>query len=272
MTIQATASLGLLLIAPLNATLFLSNPCLSKNFYGLVKDAQTTSSLFKLTTPECIQAATNNLISQEPHVLIAAPSNGQRLVWIEQESVEESLLERDQEARNIALVDVFGTRPGPLYANQESLSSGQIPQSQILYNTDTSLLVSLPLEDALQVDQRLPRFWKSTLIPDTPTTYRASDSNVARVRETLATLKFDPVIASVVNNISKPQIRSDIHFLTGEDGESGIISRHSFSKGALVASQWIKDRIEETGAKCRFEYFLEGFSPSVIWSACPFSL
>lgn len=58
---------------------------------------------------------------------------------------------------------------------------------------------------------------------------------------------------------------SDIRFLTGEDGASGIVSRHSFAKGSRVAAKWIQARIENTGATCELRDFLTGFAPNVIW-------
>jgi hypothetical protein len=37
-----------------------------------------------------------------------------------------------------------------------------------------------------------------------------------------------------------PQMINDIRFLTGEDGVSGIESRHSFAEGSRVAASWLK--------------------------------
>lgn len=271
MTIQAAASLGLLLIAPLNPSLFLGNPCLSQNFLGHLKDGETMSSIFKLTTPDCIDAALSlSPASQEPRVLLSAPSAEKKLVWLEQEAVEQSLLQCDQEARTAAFADLLNGANGASAngAAQQPLSPSTDPE--ILYSSETSVLLALPFDEALSIDTRLPRFWKSTLVPDIPTTYHVvSDDNVERVRHTLANLKFNPTVAATVSNISIPQIWNDIRFLTGEDGKSGIISRHSFTAGALTAAQWIKKRIEDTGAKCRLEPFLSGFAPNVIW--CDFS-
>jgi hypothetical protein len=85
------------------------------------------------------------------------------------------------------------------------------------------------------------------------------------LRDILSNLRFNPEVARIVSNISLPQVRNDIRFLTGEDGKSGIKSRHSFSSGALVAAEWLKVRLEETGAKCELRHFLPGFAPNVIW-------
>ncbi|KAG8805461.1 hypothetical protein FRC17_005501 [Serendipita sp. 399] len=56
----------------------------------------------------------------------------------------------------------------------------------------------------------------------------------------------------------------DIRWLTGELKDSPIVSRHSFSDGAIAAAKWLKGRFQEYGATCTFMDFLEGFSPNVI--------
>jgi hypothetical protein len=268
-TIQAAASLGLLLISPLNSTLFLESPCLSQNFLGHYRNGDTTSSLFRLETPDCVQVASNTHLSQERNTLLATPSPGKRLVWIEHESVDASLLQYTHQGPTIDDV-LDALSPGNTDEAQQTLSTSDTPVSPILYRTDTSFLVALPADQAFTIDTLLPRFWKSTIVPESPSSYRVvSDDNVERVRSVLHNLKFSPVVASVVNNISIPQIHNDIRFLTGEDGRSGIVSRHSFSTGAITAANWIKGRIEETGAKCRLENFLSGFAPNVIWCDFP---
>ncbi|KAF6762203.1 hypothetical protein DFP72DRAFT_987537 [Ephemerocybe angulata] len=250
MTMQAAATLGLLLITPLNPSLFLQNPCLSQNFLGHYKNGDGTSSIFSLNTPECS---------------VLCPRQGKRLVWLEQESVEESLLEQDHEAMEAAFINVLSGTDGAVNgASQQILANGD-PNSRVLFGSSNAVLLALSPEEALSIDTRLPRFWKSTLVPETPSEYRVvSEDNVKRVRHALSTLKFNPEVAALVNNISIPQIHNDIRFLTGEDGKSGIVSRHSFSAGALAAAKWIKGRIEETGATCRFMPFLNGFAPNVI--------
>ncbi|KAJ2913277.1 hypothetical protein MD484_g7134, partial [Candolleomyces efflorescens] len=261
-TIQAP-SLGLLLIAPLNSTLFLESQCLAQNFLGHYRSGETTSSLFRLETPGCVQFASNYL-SKEPIALLATPSPEKRLVWIEHESVDASLLQYNHQGPTIDdVLDALG--PTDPEEAQQTLSTSDSPVSPVLYRTDTEILVALPPEQAFTIDTLLPRFWKSTIVPESPSPYRGvSDENVERVRSVLHNLKFSPVVASVVNNISIPQIHNDIRFLTGEDGRSGIVSRHSFSTGAITAANWIKGRIEETGAECRLENFLSGFAPNVI--------
>jgi len=91
------------------------------------------------------------------------------------------------------------------------------------------------------------------------------DHAKARVRDILNSLRFNPEVAKIVSNISIPQARNDVRFLTGEDLKSGIQSRHSFSQGSRIAAEWLKVRFEETGAECELRPFLLGFAPNVIW-------
>ena len=73
------------------------------------------------------------------------------------------------------------------------------------------------------------------------------------------------VIASVVDGISVPQLKSDIRHLTGEAASSDIDTRHTLSTGALRAAGWLRERIEETGARCEFRQIREGWAPNVVW-------
>jgi hypothetical protein len=93
----------------------------------------------------------------------------------------------------------------------------------------------------------------------------AAHTPTAMVLSASANIRFDPVVSSLVNSISLNQMRDDIRWLTGEDGKSGIISRHSFAEGSRVAATWLKERFEETGANCELKLFISGFAPNVAW-------
>jgi len=190
----------------------------------------------------------------------------QRLVWVEKEAVEASLINAEKETmddffQHFGLVPM--TVPG---IDQQQTFSQSTPHSyELLYQTPDVLLLSVPSNEAYGIDLILPRFWKSTILPNSPVEYvPVSPESIEPIKETLAKLRFDPVIASIVNNISVPQMKKDIRFLTGEDGKSGIVSRHSFTPGAIVAANWIKGVIEESGAECELWSFMEGFTPNVI--------
>jgi len=106
---------------------------------------------------------------------------------------------------------------------------------------------------------------RATVLPDLPVPLLPVPADsVARVEALLQGLKYDKVIASVVGNISVPQMKEDIEWLTGENEESGIESRHSFHPDTRKAAAWMLETIEETGATCQLKPFLTGFAPNVI--------
>ena len=190
-----------------------------------------------------------------------------QLVWIEKASVDSKL-----QTRQSTLED--------LVASLQELNEFEMVEQEVLmephanrpqgfavqYYSNDALLISVKPDQALRIDTLLPPFWKSKLLPTEPQQYVPIPASATRVVEgILKNLKFNPEVASTVGNISIPQIKKDIRFLTGEDELSGIVSRHSFSSGAVTAANWLKDQVEETGASCRLSNFLIGFAPNVIW-------
>lgn len=205
-----------------------------------------------------------------------------QLVWFEQSEVDSVLLPAphildvvDFAAITKSLVPdlpshedqqpwkVFETTPngwGPTRPNYA------LDHYEVLDSNPWRALVRLDRRVARHIDTFLPPYWKSMILPDEPAPFVPVPSPaVERVKDILAQVKFDPIIASVVNNISVPQMQADIRYLTGEDPTSSIISRHSFSDGILIAAGWLKERFEETGANCTLKPFRDGFAPNVIW-------
>ncbi|KAG2355094.1 hypothetical protein BDR07DRAFT_1427259 [Suillus spraguei] len=126
-------------------------------------------------------------------------------------------------------------------------------------------LIAVEPSLAPSIEALLPRYWKPYVLPRQPTSYLpVPKPAIEHVKNLLETVRFDPVVSSLVNGISVNQMRDDIRWLTGEDGKSGIISRHSFAEGSRVAANWLKERFEETGATCELKIFLSGFAPNVV--------
>lgn len=116
-------------------------------------------------------------------------------------------------------------------------------------------------------DKLLPPTLSAIAIPDEPRPYVPVPPNaVDRVKNILKGLKFNPDVAGILSTFSIGSMQSDIRHLSGEDNQ-GIMSRHSFSQGALVAASWIQVQMEETGATCELRPFLNGFAPNIIWYA-----
>lgn len=257
-----------LLVTPFSPSLLSSNSCFSSNFFGNYRDGGRTVSVLTVPDATCLGFWDTHLESAH---YSQAPQSGRPLVWLERAALDTALQSEEQQPGSV-LEDLFLSLQTPnLYSQtlQEVIPSseqGETAKLDIHYRTTTAALVSISPEKARIIDTLLPPAWKSRLLPTTPVDYvPVPEVAVQFVREILSKLKFDPLVAAIVGNISIPQIQNDIRFLTGEDGKSGIVSRHSFSTGAITAANWLKDRVEDTGATCRLVPFLVGFAPNVIW-------
>jgi hypothetical protein len=265
MLIQAPAPLALFLLTPFNPALFDAQSCLSSVYYGTFDGL----SVFR-PDPACLELQNTRLPSAS---ITSATREPEQLVWVEQKAVEESLKSRlDRDEFDLFLAKLDGANLG---ADDQSVFTAEPKQSQfeLLYRSQTSALISVSSETALTLPALLPRFYKSVPLPSAPVPYLPVPSAaVERVKHLLSTLKFNPDVASIVNNISVAQMTNDIRWLTGEDGVSGIVSRHSFDPGSRVAAQWLKERFEDTGASCQLKPFKDGFAPNVVWYVQPLFL
>ncbi|TFK43786.1 hypothetical protein BDQ12DRAFT_675549 [Crucibulum laeve] len=279
---------GLLLIAPFNPALLAQDSCVKNGFYGNYRDGDTMYSV--ITTPwdhDC----TYSLKPHLPQVVefLPLPEEGSQLVWLEEDVIEDGLREMNELSGTLdqfldsftmhwAKQSQYNTPSQQAVLGASSAHHGthhsisrlplevweQRPYT-VHYQSPSAALVSISADKAQTIDTLLPAYWKSTLLPREPISYQPVPSaSVNHVREVLHNLKFNPDIASVVNNISIAQMKNDIRFLTGEDGKSGIVSRHSFSTGARTAAKWLKERFEDTGATCELKPFLTGFTPNVV--------
>ncbi|KAJ7591608.1 Zn-dependent exopeptidase [Mycena floridula] len=252
---------GLLLVTPFDSALF-NYSCLSSSFYGNYNDGGIINSVL-LPEQSCFDSWSSQTLAQSASISVATQEI-QQLVWLEQEAVDIQLLTETRSFVNE--FDSFLQRishPQVELENQAILKQDLV--YEILYRTRTAALLGVTSDTARTIDTLLPCFWKSTILPSLPVKFRDVDaSSTGYVKHVLETLKPDPIVASIVDTISIPQMKNDIRYLSGEDSASPIISRHSFSEGALTAAHWLKDRVEETGATCELWPFLTGFAPNVI--------
>lgn len=261
----SAASAALLFIAPFDEALT-SQSCLSNSFYGNYRSGLSAYHSVFLSNTECLNSLTSSESLLEAHIAELAQGQEKRLVWVEKEVVEANLVNAENNHMDDFFKHYGRIRMEAREANQEPLLSPSPLAVEVLYQSPDALLVSVPREDAYSLDLVLPRFWKSTILPSSPTTYfPVPYEDVEPIRKVLEKLRFNPDIAASVNILDIEQMKSDVRFLTGEDDESGIESRHSFTSGARVAAEWIKMRIEESGAECELWSFMDGFSPDVIW-------
>ncbi|KAK7062045.1 peptide hydrolase [Favolaschia claudopus] len=253
----------LLLVVPFAPSLF--DSCLSSSYYGNFNDGQTVHSLF-LPNIACLDSWSSQTLASSASIA-EAKHDIHQLVWVQQEVVEPSLLAQTRSFQ--PEFDSFLQRlvtPKRVAREQDILVAPE-PDSgyELLYRTSTAALLSVPESTARTIDTILPRFWKSYLVSSSPVDYiPVPDEALKHVKEVLSNLRFNPEIAAIVDSISVPQMINDIRFLTGEDGVSQIMSRHSFADGSLTAANWLKARFEDSGAKCELQSFLAGFSPNVI--------
>lgn len=278
MKLSTTATLPLsVLITPFSSSVFEITPCLQDVFYGNYQNAEELYSVF-MPHEVCLAEVAQSL---DDTVVLSLDKPPEQLVWVQQQAVDPSLHPPD--FRSYLYSGLLATlthlyRPTPIQGDEWDSSTQHILSStddetyaHVVYRTHSSALLSVDATTARTLDQHLPASWKSLPLPSVPTSYLpVPPAAVDRVSKLLQALRFDPTVAGLVNNISLPQMVNDIRFLTGEDTRSKIVSRHSFSSGARTAARWLKERFEETGAKCTLEPFLEGFAPNVVW--CGFSL
>ena len=255
---QVVVPLAVLLVTPHDpALLTAGSSCLADSYRGLFGG----NSVF-IVDDACFNSSLD-LLSQG--FFSPVDSTDQHLVWVEQEAVDDAL--NPPSADDVyELISGLSTTT-PAAQNDEQMVMAKPPPANILLaESSSSMVLSVAPEVARTLDTRLPRSWKYTPIPWEPTPFvPVSTSATARVKAIAASVKFDPVVASIVGNISIPQMRKDVRYLTGEDSTSGILSRHAFSSGALQAAAWLQEQFESTGASCEQKPFLTGFSPNVVW-------
>ena len=253
----------LLLITPFSPTLFTSPSCLTKSYLS----TSGGQSIFRIE-PSCfdepnIKASLGEslVIPIPPHIDLQEHS----IVWVQRDAVDDSLWSNFLQEERDGLDELFNrlSTLEPITAEQQTFSTSI--KFEILHRTTSSALLVLHASVAKNIDAMVPRFYTSTLVPSTPQAYLPVPAHaVERVKNLLSSLKFDPVIAALVNTLSIEQLRSDIRYLTGEDEDSNIVSRHSFAEGSRVAASWLKEQFEATGAECELRPFLIGFAPNVI--------
>lgn len=236
----------------------------SEFYYGSVG----TRSFLRL--PHGESPCSRALLAQDPgffarHPVIPVGREELGFLWLERAAVEESLRSGGEDELTEYL-DRLSASVSPTTTEGQQALYPAMNAVEVITKNSVFALLHVDTRRIRPLEVTLPALWKGTILSDTPVAFvPVPPPAVERVREILGKVKFDPWIASIVNNISIPQMRNDIRFLTGEDGKSGIESRHSFSDGILVAAEWIKDRISDTGANCKLKPFSPGFGPNVIW-------
>ena len=223
-----------------------------------------------------------SLVSEKPESpLEDGPTR--HLVWLERTRVDPALYDASFDTELGWVLANLTARPNESPSHPRSDLMNAAPQQvldtlrapptrvseiQIAYRAGDGVLLSAPISAMTSLDAGgIPlRFWRYSVFPKAPVPlYPVPEEAKAKLRAVLPSIKLDPVIASVVDGISVPQLKSDIRHLTGEAAASDIDTRHTLSTGALRAAGWLRERIEETGARCEFRQIREGWAPNVVW-------
>ena len=267
MLVLPAASLAYLLVGSSQLQEAARSNCLSEFYYGTYGD----ESVF-IPNQECFNKLHMDFASTGTSMvpLGSRPWDNSMLVWLHRAAVDDSITTESSQQELYDFLVGFATSPQFQDDNGQSVlvapdsHTGTILDNP--YMSSSTALLRMSPHILSQFDANLPRFWKYTILSDTPfSMIPVPQPAVDKVQKIIDSVKFDPVIASIVNGISVPQMKEDIRYLTGEDPKSEIISRHSFSDGIRIAADWIKGVMESTGATCELKPFIRGFGPNIIW-------
>lgn len=213
---------------------------------------------------------------------------GTRLFWLGEAGVEGKIrIEGESGEFGNVLRDVMDkagewaeengwTRQSPL---QKVLGGqqGVKPHFERFFESHSSIIFSAPPEVHPILDTLIPSHLVLVALPENLSTSLSSSpptppkeilSNLANLT---ANLNFDATIDKILTEgLSERQLVRDIRYLTGESSE--LVSRHSFTSGARAAADWIRNKVQSTGAECHLSPFLPGFSPNVICTYPPLNL
>ena len=276
-------ALRTLVIAKIPNNAIYADDCLAKSYHG----TYGVQSVF-IPRDDCFLTKFHEMTDTKA-VFAVLPEKANELVWIQRMAVDSNIADSHQlEWESGKHWDDMDNALKDEISRLQSINSGGAPDIdevdqysftldddedntglEVLHRTRDASLIALRRYNAasLNIDKHLPPFFKPYVLPDAPTSsvIPVPDDSVKRVQSLLSHLKYDDTIANIVQNISLPQMKNDITWLTGENEDSKILSRHSFSKGARIAASWISDRMEDTGAQCELRPFLTGFAPNIIW-------
>ena len=271
--------------------------CLRESYYGAYGSAQEH---VYIPSTECLLSQIHPMHSSGSGVLVGLDGIDDpqsRLIWVGQAGVQgvtDGVMEGWQ---------VIQDRVSTLFSEQINLESSQSTFTTtsrlqhtrpitLIHGSETSLILNVPYSFLLVLDTLLPRHLASFALPTTPLPDTFSPPGWKSVPEFYTKhlanitnhLEFDPKLDQILTEgIQVDEIRRSVRWLTGE-APSGIISRHSFTSGAIIAAKWIKGvclshyslyalylkltaciaKVEATGATCIFQTFAERFAPNIV--------
>ncbi|KAG9017473.1 hypothetical protein FRB90_001190 [Tulasnella sp. 427] len=263
----------------------LQHNCLDGAFYG--RYGRPLRDVY-IVSPDCaIQAAGLKASGSMAYLEDDAEFMGgeRHLVWLQDAGVDDSLRGgEDPVLSDMSIVPKLldiaerqsrsgGKAFGKGLVLQEGEAQFTIPktsESKLHYLDKESALISIPSSRLATLDTFLPRFVVPIILPASPLPSSVAGPKpidphaVARLQDIIASLKFNPSIAAILSSLSTDRMAKDARWLTAENSDSEILSRHSFTDGAKVAAEWIQGEVEKSGAVCELRPFRVGFAPNVI--------
>ncbi|CAE6505379.1 unnamed protein product [Rhizoctonia solani] len=243
--------------------------CLSTSYYGTY--GQDLTHVF-VSESECLDTIQPSFTGSA-HVSAVQESTKDEehrmLFWLEEALLDDSIRPAGAKSARENISD-FVKRVNGANSNlitDQVLMNVEGPRvASILYSTNTGALVSLSPSLLHELDKMLPQYINPTMLPTSPLPLNTEKTKPSTkfLKSVLENLRFNPDIARLTSSLSLDKMQNNIRWLTGEDPKSPIISRHSFSPGSRVAADWIQDKFETAGGKCKQKPFLEGFAPNVV--------
>lgn len=257
---SAPVLLNLLVInATLETLTSVYQTCLADRYYGTYDD----QSIFKIDPTFFYDPSELKLHWQASSILVQPHHE---LLFLKKMEIESVISDSHTLLDGLEHLAAHIADDTPIVSDVQLSFTKNAPVYSIPWHTDYSALLSISPHLLPHIDKALPPSYKAYALPKIPLPFRrVSDAAKRRIRRWTRSVKYDDEISLVVEGLSISQLRKDVRYLTGEDPDSPILSRSSFSEGGRLAAEWILEQIEETGAECELRRFLPGFSPNVIW-------
>ena len=235
--------------------------CLADRYYGtyggqslFIVDPDTQCNPYMLKLHSDLEL---NSIHVNPH---------HELLFLKEMDIEGAISGEDALLGGLEHLVALITNDIPATPGAQWPFNENLPMYSVLFHTNHSSLLSISPHLLPYIDKALPPSYKAYALPKIPLPFRrVPDEAKGRIRHWTDSTVFNDEISWVVEGLSVSQLREDVRYLTGEDPDSPILSRSSFSQGGRLAAEWILEQIEETGAECELKRFLPGFAPNVIW-------
>jgi len=259
----APALLNLLVV---NATLdrfnnLVHQSCLADRYYGTYGD----QSLFMLDPDlRCDPSELKLRLGGESSLIPVHPNH--ELLFVKKMAIEGAIPDEDTLLGGLERLAAHTTGGAPATLGTQWPLIADAPMYTIPYYTESSAILAISPHLLPHIDEALPISCKAYALPRIPAPFRrVPEEAKERIRRWTDSVEYNGNIAWIVEGLSVSQLHNDVRYLTGEDHNSPILSRSSFSDGARLAAEWIFEQIEETGAECELKPFLVGFAPNVVW-------